>query len=548
LTATNADGSNTTIKAGYITATTPVTPLIAGFNATPLTGTAPLSVTFTDMTVGLPTSWYWDFGDGNHSTLQNPTNVYTTVGSYSVRLNVSNPNTQNSTVKTNYINVVSSGPGVVVRLIDSAGNGLSGVNIQYYSGSWKDFGTTDANGEARKDLTAGTYSFRVTYAFASNDKQQNIATNSTVIFQTLHTTVELRDSGGNLITEPNVGTVQYYAGSWRDFGTTTNGQVTRELLPNTQSFRMTYAYASNDKQQNTGINPVVTFQTKNTVVELRDSSGNLITNPGAGTVQYYAGAWRNFGNTAGGQVSKELLPNNQSFRMTYAYASNDKQQDTGINPTVTFQTKNTIIELRDSSGNLITAPNAGNVKYYAGAWRDFGDTSGGQVSKELLPNNQSFRMTYSYASNDKLQDTGINPTVTFQTKSTIVELRDSSGNLITDPNAGNVKYYAGAWRDFGETTGGQAVKELLPNSQSFRMTYAYASNDKQQDTGSDPTIKFYTGNVISNSGSCTFYYAGAWRPFTNGMELLPVQYTFRFSDGTPDTPFTILERTINSIH
>lgn len=46
-------------------------------------------VTFDDMSSSA-TSWYWDFGDGNTSTLQNPTNFYTTGGTYNVMLQVYN--------------------------------------------------------------------------------------------------------------------------------------------------------------------------------------------------------------------------------------------------------------------------------------------------------------------------------------------------------------------------------------------------------------------------------------------------------------------------
>ena len=44
-----------------------------------------LTMTFTDASTGA-TSWYWDFGDGNTSTEQNPTHTYAEPGTYTVTL------------------------------------------------------------------------------------------------------------------------------------------------------------------------------------------------------------------------------------------------------------------------------------------------------------------------------------------------------------------------------------------------------------------------------------------------------------------------------
>ncbi|KAA3631783.1 MAG: PKD domain-containing protein [Calditrichaeota bacterium] len=51
-------------------------------------GEAPLAVNFTGTSGLTVTSWEWDFGDGNMSTDQNPTHVYTNPGSYDVTLTI----------------------------------------------------------------------------------------------------------------------------------------------------------------------------------------------------------------------------------------------------------------------------------------------------------------------------------------------------------------------------------------------------------------------------------------------------------------------------
>lgn len=364
-----------------------------------------------------------------------------------------------------------------VKLFSSEGTPLDTGTVQYYAGGWRNFGAT-TNGVASKELLAGNYSFRMTYAYASNDKSQNLDTNSTVVFTTKNTIVELRNSEGQLM---DGGEVQYYSGGWRVFGTVSGGISQKELLPNTYSFRMTYGYGSNDKQQNTASSTIVVFNTVKTNVELRDSRNNLLDQ---GVVQYYSGAWREFGTTINGEVTKELLPNNYSFRMSYAYSSNDKQQNIGTNPTVIFQTVNTTVELRNSQNNLM---GEGTVQYYSGGWRTFGTTAGGIANLELLPNNYSFRMTHEYLSLDKSQNTGTSNVVTFTTVQCRVRVRDNQNQPI---NNATVRYYAGAWRNFGTTINGEVTKELLPNNLTLRAIVGTLQQDKTQNLLTNPMVEF----------------------------------------------------------
>jgi PKD repeat protein len=51
---------------------------------------SPLVVSFTDASVYEPTAWHWDFGDGTTSTETNPVHTFTTPGTYTVCLVVSN--------------------------------------------------------------------------------------------------------------------------------------------------------------------------------------------------------------------------------------------------------------------------------------------------------------------------------------------------------------------------------------------------------------------------------------------------------------------------
>ena len=79
--------------------------LEAKFKADKTEGIAPLTVQFTDLSTGSPSSWKWYFGDGDSSILQNPIHTYTVVGKYDVKLRISDGSTAYALEKKEYINV-----------------------------------------------------------------------------------------------------------------------------------------------------------------------------------------------------------------------------------------------------------------------------------------------------------------------------------------------------------------------------------------------------------------------------------------------------------
>lgn len=80
---------------------------VASFSANPTVGCVPLTVNFQDNSVGTD-SYYWDFGNGNTSTLQNPATVYLAPGFYTVSLVAINSLTgqRDTFIATNYIHTI----------------------------------------------------------------------------------------------------------------------------------------------------------------------------------------------------------------------------------------------------------------------------------------------------------------------------------------------------------------------------------------------------------------------------------------------------------
>jgi len=108
LTAYNAYGQDTETKTDYITVTQGQPP-VADFEGSPLSGSAPLTVNFTDLSTNNPTAWDWTFGDSGTSDVQHPSHQYTTENTYTVGLTAHNAQGQDTETKVNYITVSGGG-------------------------------------------------------------------------------------------------------------------------------------------------------------------------------------------------------------------------------------------------------------------------------------------------------------------------------------------------------------------------------------------------------------------------------------------------------
>jgi hypothetical protein len=84
----------------------------ASFIGSPTSGTPPLTVVFTDLSGGIITNRFWDFGDGNttNTALLSVTHTYTAVGTNNVSLAVSGPFGLDALTRTNYIVVANPAP------------------------------------------------------------------------------------------------------------------------------------------------------------------------------------------------------------------------------------------------------------------------------------------------------------------------------------------------------------------------------------------------------------------------------------------------------
>jgi PKD repeat protein len=116
----------------------------ADFSSNVTSGTAPLSVQFTDQSTGSPTSYAWDFGDGTTSTEQNPKHTYKTSGTYTVTQTVTNDAGTDDEIKTDYITVKEKAD-LNVSSVSGPTNGTKGKQISISSTIKNQGGSTASN-------------------------------------------------------------------------------------------------------------------------------------------------------------------------------------------------------------------------------------------------------------------------------------------------------------------------------------------------------------------------------------------------------------------
>ena len=183
LTVTNAAGSNTATKSKYIIVTETSQAPTADFWGWPLSGNAPLKVTFTETSKGSPTSWKWDFGDGKYSTEKSPTHTYSAAGTYTVKLTATNAAGSSTKTKSNYVKVSGTSQAPTADFWGWPLSGKAPLKVTFTETSkgsptsWKwDFGDGKYSTEKSPThtySTTGTYTVKLTATNAAGSSTKS---------------------------------------------------------------------------------------------------------------------------------------------------------------------------------------------------------------------------------------------------------------------------------------------------------------------------------------------------------------------------------------
>jgi PKD repeat protein len=169
---------------GVFTLTRSLDEPLASFSAKPSTGPAPLVVAFLDFSLGDPTGWAWDFGDGASSTEQYPSHTYDLPGLYTVTLTVSNLFGSHTLTETELISV--TGPAAPVAYFEAhPTSGPVPLEVTFTDGSaggptswaWAfgDGGTSTDQDPVHTYTAAGTYTviLTATNQYGSHTRTRN---------------------------------------------------------------------------------------------------------------------------------------------------------------------------------------------------------------------------------------------------------------------------------------------------------------------------------------------------------------------------------------
>jgi len=368
-----------------------------------------------------------------------------------------------------------------IHLLDHDGNFMDGGKVSFGISGWPVIGTTgqggNPNGKVYHEIFPGTYTYRMSLNYATDEKSQDVGTVATpipVVFQT-----------GEVILH-FTGSIDVQVSGWPVFSSPL------EMLPVPINFRFSGVSQPSILHQ---ITPVAgdTYEKSAAYMRILNSSGAGI--PGCEGF-YNEGGYQSAGTTNSDGVVLALLDGHvtypwPSFQMEYNGFVKGTSWNISSNSFVMFQTKAIVAKLEDSYGGPLYAEVFQFIDGYGNKIPlSFGADNSCTAPIELLPLWYTFYVKYQ----GHEKSAGYNASkpgneVIFTTNEITVELEDAGGNpLIADEffyQDGDGNYQSIA------TNTSSATIEMLPLWHRYKCVYnGSALPTKQVNTGSVQLVTF----------------------------------------------------------
>ena len=428
-TSTSANPSHTYTTAGTYTVKLTVTNSFGSDSAsgtvnfapkaafTPLSKVIQLgdSITFTNQSTGTPTLTYlWNFGDGNTSTLKDPSHTYAAAGSYTVSLKATNAygnetvtGTVNFSPKTSFTptnKVIQLGEAIAFT------SSCTGTAPLTYAWDFGDGSTSSDVNPSHTYSTAGAYTVKLKVSNAYGDETSTGTVNFSpkTAFTPTNKVVRLGDAITFANSSSGTAPLTY---EW-DFGdgSTSSAQNPTYTYTTAGSYtvklKVTNAYGNETATGTVNFSPKAVFTPTNKVIQLGD--GITFTNSSSGTAPLTY-EW-DFGDG-----STSILPNPShtyaaagsytvQLKVTNAYGNETATGTVNFSPKVSFSPTNKVIQLGESIAFTSSSTGTAPLTY---AW-DFGD---GATSSQPSPSH-TYTTAGSYTVKLKVTNAYGNETLT----------------------------------------------------------------------------------------------------------------------------------------
>ncbi len=372
------------------------------------------------ITFGAISDYYWDFGDGNHSALSNPSNTYNANGTYIVTLIIKNSkgcaDTTRQTITTNSSNIAICNL-VVDFTVNNPRQCVYGNNFILTNSS-----------------TGGTAPY--TYLWDLNDGTSQSTKDASRVYATYgehDITLKVSDSKGceNYITR------QIYVGdkpasSFNVLNNTLNGQSKTFISTSTVVLGpITYLWDLGNGTTSTLVNPTVTYNPGTYIVKLTvtgigtcvDETSQTVTQTSTTPVVAnfnYTGNNCSNNNNQPGLFTFTNLSNGGTGTLTYAWNFGDGTTSTQKNPTKSYLYPNTYtvnLTVTDAVGSQASAhydvQSLGGAKPVASFNILTNTLNGASYSFISTSTISSGYMNYSWDLGNGATSTLVNPTITY---------------------------------------------------------------------------------------------------------------------------------------
>ncbi|MCF8244899.1 MAG: PKD domain-containing protein [Saprospiraceae bacterium] len=525
LTVTNTCGSAFKIRAITI-----LVPPVAGFTANTTSGCTPLTVNFTSTSSGA-NSYAWTFPGGtpSTSTMQNPTVVYTTAGSYDVTLVVTNPAGSDTLTQTNYVianttpvaGYTSSVSGTTATFTNTSTNATS------YAWAFGDGGTSTLANPTHTYATDGVY----TVVLSATNACGTVTSSQTV----------------TIVTPPTAG---FTANNTTGCAPLTV-QFTNQSSANATTFAWTFPGGT--PGTSSAQNPSVTYSTAGTYTVTLTASNSAGSNTSTQTNYITVNTTPLAGYTSSVSGTTATFTNTSTNATSYGWTFGDGGTSTLANPTHTYATDGvyTVVLSATNTCGTVTSSQTVTIVTPPTAGFSANNTTGCAPLTVQFNNSSSVNATtwaWSFPGGTPTTSTAQNPSVSYATPGTysVTLIASNSAGSDTTTLANYITAQGPPAAGFTAMT--NVFVANFTNTTTNGTSYAWTFGDGGTSTATNPSHTYpedgvYTV-VLTATGPCgtatatqqvsisSLPVAGFNAMQTNGCAPFTVQFQDQSSSNT----------------